>query len=150
VRDDGVTPVQDQLPVVADEHLTVVEVVVLQRLGHAVRRELLGHLADPGHGVTEPLLHVRRGDRCGVPVREDGQAQVGDAGREQLLDVGLHRPGDVGRAHQDVVPPGEVALLGDDPRAAAGRRPPSASSRGPGRRRSVAAPGRERGARAAA
>ncbi len=113
VGDHAVAPVEDQLAVVAHEHLAVVEVVVLQRLGHAVRRELLGHVAHARDGVAEPLLDGGVLDQRGVPVGERGQPQVGHAGRQQRVDVGLHRAGDVGRALEDVVPPRQVALLGD-------------------------------------
>ena len=48
VRDAGIAPVEEQVAAVPDEDLSVVEIVVLDRLGEPVDGELVARLANPG------------------------------------------------------------------------------------------------------
>src|SRR5215210_5361840 len=46
VRDAGIAPVEEEVATVADEDLAVVEIIVLNRLGHADRRQAVAELGD--------------------------------------------------------------------------------------------------------
>jgi hypothetical protein len=119
MRDDGVAPVQDQLPTILHEHLSVMQVVVLEGLGHAVRRELLGHLADPRDGVPEPLL-----DFIGLDQRRSGRVTRRRSDAAASARRLAPSPGRCRGPVEDVVP----ALLPRPQMTSRSARPPSSIS----------------------
>lgn len=72
MRDARVAPVEHHEPPVAHEHVPVVEVVVLDRLGDAQGRELRARVVDPRHRLPEalPLVRAERERRV---VEDDGE-----------------------------------------------------------------------------
>jgi hypothetical protein len=97
--DAAVTPVEDEVPAVLDEHVSVVEVVVLDRL----RDPVVGQPAACRHDVWEEGTHPRvllAGQAAGAAEQEGvlvlqqlleargegGEALVGDPGRKQRVD----------------------------------------------------------------
>ena len=116
MADAGVAPVQHEVAPVLHEHLAVVQVVVLDRLRDAERRQLLAELGDPGHAPVEPRLGV---DGHQQPLQLLGQRRephVGHPQCEERVDVGGRGDLDAGVRREHVAPPVEAAL-GRDGRA---------------------------------
>ena len=93
--DAGVSPVEQQVTALTDEDLTVVKVVVLNRLQQAVGRQLVAHLADPWDARDEPAAVAGRKldelvEHLRELLRQGWQAKVRDAGCKHLFDVAGH------------------------------------------------------------
>ena len=99
VRDAAVAPVEEQVAAVANEDVSVVEVVVLDRLRDAVGREACAARGEVGDERPESLVlvlveAVLPADHARVPVveqggdvaRQDGEALVRDLRLQQLVD----------------------------------------------------------------
>src|SRR5439155_25322927 len=91
VRGAAVAPVEEDIATVAKEDLSVVEVIVLDRLGNAGRCELATHRLELRQRREQALLLFHRQPADGLReyraqlAGEHGQACVGDAQREQLV-----------------------------------------------------------------
>ena len=105
VGDDGVAPVEEPGVPVDHEHVAAVQVVVVERRqpwrGRQAVAPLPERLAEGTHPVEAIGVHGRGGRPCDLerlvePPRHLRRPHVGDAEREQLVDVGgqvdLHLP----------------------------------------------------------
>ena len=119
VRDAGVAPVEDLVDAVAEEHLAVVEVVVLHRLPDAVRRQ-------PGAQLLDVLTRGQAPTASGSATTRSAYAPGACSRRSgrpsaELVDDVLAGDLDAGVGTEHVVPALQAALLLDSPPAANGR-----------------------------
>jgi hypothetical protein len=119
--DAGVAPVHEQIAVVLDEDLTVVEVVVLDRLRDTVGRQFLRRLPHPGNLLAQApdqrvVAEVDHDvlDEGLEPAGQHGQAQVGDAPVDEFLSPRGTVDLDTGVQRQDVEPPAQAPLTRDN------------------------------------
>ena len=140
VRDAGVAPVEEDVRPVPDEHVPVVEVVVLDRLRELVGGELLAEPRDGRRQLAQArqLLGGERALAREEVLVERGQARepaIGGARGEELVAVGGDGELEVGVEGKDGLPPRRVRVLGEKRPAGASPRPPGASTPARGRRR---------------
>ena len=58
--DARISPVQQEVAAVANEHLAIVKIVVLNRLRKAIAAQLVAHLPNARHVLEQPHAFVRR------------------------------------------------------------------------------------------
>ena len=120
VRDAAVAPVEEEIAAVAEEDLTVVEVVVLDRLGNAVRGELTAHRLELGQCREHLFMFFRRQPAHRLRQHraqlagQHGKPPVGDSQREQLVRERRGRKLQLGIAWQRQFPMPQVGSAKDD------------------------------------
>ena len=112
-------PIEQEVAAIAHEHLAVVEVVVLDRLGQAVPGQLVAHLLDPRHVPFETAEIVRREldeivEHLLEARRQRGEAQIGDTEGDQLVGMICQVDLQPRVQRQDVQPARQVSLALDD------------------------------------